>query len=117
MKDLCWELKSSSSPDSLIIFPTLDMNNFIFLMNAKNYIENKDDKDLFMFIRIFLQNCFEKNPLSKEIWIPMFTKKCILVKNIDFASIFPEKRIFTNLEISLNFKDYLGGRMVPEEPN
>jgi len=112
-----WELKSSSCSESLYIFPTEDMENFIFLMDAKNYMDNKDSKDLFMHIRTFLKNCYEKNELKKDLWIPMFSKKCILIKNIDFVSIFPEKRIFTNTEITLNFKDYLGGRMIPQEPN
>ncbi len=46
----------------------------------------------------------------------MFDKKCILIKNSDFSSIFSDKRIFSNVEVKLNFKDYLGGRLVPCEP-
>ncbi|KAL4457116.1 hypothetical protein ABPG74_014754 [Tetrahymena malaccensis] len=115
LQGLCWKLKSSTiyGEHQLLLIPTEDYNNFMFFLDAREYIAKENPPDLFLFLRKFLESVDDKQQVEGDVWIPQFKKKSLLIKNTDVASIFAEKKIYTNLETSLIFRDQIqGGKMI-----
>jgi len=46
----------------------------LFILDASEFMIG-NNKDLFFYIRNYLENFSEKEFLAKDVWIPMFEKK------------------------------------------
>ena len=44
--------------------------------------------------------------------MPLFVKQKIVEENRDLSEVFPKRKIFKNLNMSLFFSDFLGGYML-----
>lgn len=108
-------IKSSLYNGEMNLLPTQNSKYKMFVMNAQEYMDMKENSklDLFLYIRLFLKNVRNHTTAAwKYVWLPeMIDKEAWAVRQ--FRS-FLNKDVYVNDFVNFSYKQFLPGALIIE---
>lgn len=99
-----WVIYSTKSLMPMLLIPSKLQHVYLFFLDASEFVFGPN-KNLFNFIKQFLENFQEKEYLAQEVWLPMFEKKVNLSENMVFSNLIGENLVFQSFFVSFMVRE------------